>query len=438
MRNIVKEAMQAGAVGFSTTRSGQHNGEAGVPMPSRLADEKELMALSTALKDAGHGVLMMTKDSRATTHGVHRSHRARLRTSLHRGRHSCTANETPEATFRGPRGDQAGQRARRQIVWSREPCPLNFEFTMHEPYVFEGLAAVAPVMEAKEGDVRRILASKELRENVKKELAVRARRMFNGHWHQMFVAQTAKPENRHMEARSVQDLAAEVGKHPFDFALDLALEENLDTLFTATLLNSTRRGRAHDARPEQHDFAVRCWRAPDVPVRCGVRLASARLLGQGAQADAAAGSHPQDHVRGRENIRHPGPRFHQTRHVRGSPAFRSKDRRAPARATCIRSSRRRLAPYDAATGIHGVWVNGAQMADQRGIRADAPKRARCCANSLPNTQVARYNLHVTTIYTSPRRHEGHEVVERRTRKKKKNCSLVKVAQRWTTSSHPYR
>ena len=45
MRGIVKEAMQAGAVGFSTTRSGQHNGEAGVPMPSRLADEKELMSL---------------------------------------------------------------------------------------------------------------------------------------------------------------------------------------------------------------------------------------------------------------------------------------------------------------------------------------------------------------------------------------------------------
>jgi len=29
-----------------------------------------------------------------------------------------------------------------------------------------------------------------------------------------------------------------------------------------------------------------------------------------------------------------------------------------------------------ATGIHGVWVNGAQMADQRGIRADAPKAGK--------------------------------------------------------------
>ncbi|HEX9452522.1 MAG TPA: amidohydrolase family protein, partial [Burkholderiales bacterium] len=192
MRGIVKEAMQAGAIGFSTTRSGQHNGEAGVPMPSRLADEKELMALSTALKDVGHGVLMMTKDSKATTMS---SIEAIARAS---GRPYIVAallhsNETPEATFEDL--DAIGQARGRggKLYGAVSPCPLNFEFTMHEPYVFEGLASWRPVMEAKEADVSRILASKELRDNVKKELAVRARRMFNGHWHQMFVAQTAKP-----------------------------------------------------------------------------------------------------------------------------------------------------------------------------------------------------------------------------------------------------
>ncbi|MFN0313468.1 MAG: amidohydrolase family protein [Burkholderiales bacterium] len=61
MRKIVAEAMEAGAVGFATTRSGQHNGEAGIPMPSRLADDHELTTLSAALRDAGKGLLMMTK-----------------------------------------------------------------------------------------------------------------------------------------------------------------------------------------------------------------------------------------------------------------------------------------------------------------------------------------------------------------------------------------
>jgi N-acyl-D-aspartate/D-glutamate deacylase len=61
MKTIVLEAMRAGAVGFSTSTSPAHNGEGGVPMPSRLADEKELRALAGSLKEAGRGVFMLTK-----------------------------------------------------------------------------------------------------------------------------------------------------------------------------------------------------------------------------------------------------------------------------------------------------------------------------------------------------------------------------------------
>ena len=37
MTSIVEEAMAAGAIGLSSTTNPQHNGEHGVPMPSRLA-----------------------------------------------------------------------------------------------------------------------------------------------------------------------------------------------------------------------------------------------------------------------------------------------------------------------------------------------------------------------------------------------------------------
>src|SRR5688500_16498194 len=61
MRKLLVEAMQAGAIGFSTSTSPAHNGEGGLPMPSRLADDKELRALVGSLKDAGRGVFMLTK-----------------------------------------------------------------------------------------------------------------------------------------------------------------------------------------------------------------------------------------------------------------------------------------------------------------------------------------------------------------------------------------
>jgi len=61
MRALVLEGMRAGAVGFATSTSPAHNGEGGVPMPSRLADERELRALAGCLKQAGRGVFMLTK-----------------------------------------------------------------------------------------------------------------------------------------------------------------------------------------------------------------------------------------------------------------------------------------------------------------------------------------------------------------------------------------
>ena len=61
MRRIVLEAVKAGAIGFATSTLEQHNGEHGIPMPSRLADEKEMLALTGALGEAKRGVFMLTK-----------------------------------------------------------------------------------------------------------------------------------------------------------------------------------------------------------------------------------------------------------------------------------------------------------------------------------------------------------------------------------------
>src|SRR6478735_1515700 len=56
MASLVREAMAAGAVGFASSTAEAHNGEGGTPMPSRLADDRELRALVTAMGDSGRGV----------------------------------------------------------------------------------------------------------------------------------------------------------------------------------------------------------------------------------------------------------------------------------------------------------------------------------------------------------------------------------------------
>ena len=56
MSRIVQEAITAGAVGFSTSRTIGHRARSGRPVPGTFAPEEELLALGDALGRAGHGV----------------------------------------------------------------------------------------------------------------------------------------------------------------------------------------------------------------------------------------------------------------------------------------------------------------------------------------------------------------------------------------------
>ena len=56
MQSIVRDAMEAGAMGFATSSSGTHNGDGGRPVPSRRADLAEVEALLQPLRDLQKGV----------------------------------------------------------------------------------------------------------------------------------------------------------------------------------------------------------------------------------------------------------------------------------------------------------------------------------------------------------------------------------------------
>ena len=56
MTALVEEAMRAGAVGFSTSRTIGHRSISGDPVPGTFAEEDELLALAEAMERAGSGV----------------------------------------------------------------------------------------------------------------------------------------------------------------------------------------------------------------------------------------------------------------------------------------------------------------------------------------------------------------------------------------------
>jgi N-acyl-D-amino-acid deacylase len=56
MAALVREALDAGAVGFSTSRTIGHRARSGRPVPGTFAPDEELLAIARAMRGAGHGV----------------------------------------------------------------------------------------------------------------------------------------------------------------------------------------------------------------------------------------------------------------------------------------------------------------------------------------------------------------------------------------------
>ncbi len=375
MRGIVIEAMEAGACGFSTTRSYQHNGEAGIPMPSRLANEQEFLALSGALREGGKGLLMMTKASDTPVPWIESLAAAADRPYLVAA--LLHSNLTPEATFEDLEHIARARSHGRRMYGAVSACPLNFEFTLHEPYVFEGLAAWQPLMKMEEPDVKKALGDAAFRSRLKDELAKRTRRMFTGEWEKAFVAQVADPAHAACEGQSIGALAKKQGVHPVDFMLDLALAEDLDTLFTATLLNS------------DEDAVGRMLNDPNAIVSLSDAGAHLTFL-----CDAGFGLHLLGHwVRERELM----PLENAVKKLTSEPAQLLGIR---GRATIAAGNWADLLLFDPRTvgrapsrrvydlpaggsrvhtpgiGVHGVWVNGKLVADSNGILKDAPRAGK--------------------------------------------------------------
>ena len=62
MGRLTAEAIAAGALGFSTSRTHKHKAADGRPTPSRSAGEAELAVIARWLKNAGAGVLECNAD----------------------------------------------------------------------------------------------------------------------------------------------------------------------------------------------------------------------------------------------------------------------------------------------------------------------------------------------------------------------------------------
>lgn len=375
MANLVRGAMAAGAVGFASSTAEAHNGEGGTPMPSRLADDKELRALVRAMAESGRGLYMLTKGSVTSIpylEGIAaETRRPVLIAALF---HS---NTNPTAAFTTLQQVNEARARGHRLIAQTSCCPLSMDFTFKSPYLFESMQAWKPAMAAHgETELRRIYGDPAWRASVRSELAERRGRLvFNSEWNKLFVVETAKEENRKLEGATLADVARQAGKDPLDCILDFALSEDLGTLFVAQLL--------HNDDKEVGKILA------DPDIHISLSDAGAHLT---FFCDAGFGLHLLGHWSRDLGVLDLPQAVHR---LTGQPArlFGIQDRGVLKqglaadlmlfdKATVARGPKRRAHDLPAgaarltasAVGLHGVWINGAHVTDAKGFCADPASR----------------------------------------------------------------
>ena len=245
MRNMVSDAMDHGAIGFASSFSPNHSGYGGIPMPSTIASEAELRALTSILGEKKKGVFMMATGTRASPDIMESivedtgrpAYISTVLTMYNEG------NPLLGATYY----ERCAQAlARGHELYILTSCqPLSFDFSLTDPYVLLSHSAFDVVKSATADALPSIYRSAEFRKAFRENLKhPKAGILFLGNWRHIEVGQTMRPENQKLEGQSIQALADLHGQDPVDVFFDLALSEDLGTHFVGKFFNNNDEGVA--------------------------------------------------------------------------------------------------------------------------------------------------------------------------------------------------
>ena len=233
MADIVREAMEAGAIGFSTSQATTHHGYGGKPVPSRLADMIEIDSLVAAARLGGAKIIQATvgptlfHDQLAL---LSQKHDIPITwTALLSGMSGPGSHRRHQETTRKLRAD--GVKIHPQVACR----PINFDFEFNEPFPFEMRPLFKQIMEADREGRKAIYRDPEFRNQFREDTAAGARNALAG-WIDRTVVSMA-PDNPEWEERPLREIAESVGKDPVDFVLDLSLDTDFAARFRFAITN---------------------------------------------------------------------------------------------------------------------------------------------------------------------------------------------------------
>jgi N-acyl-D-amino-acid deacylase len=238
VETMLREAVDAGAFGFSLTVMPQHLGYQAKPLACRLASDEELRAYASVLRDAGRGVIEIALTKQPST--VSTREYALLELLSTESKRPVTwlnlrdRDDAPDAWLETLQlAAPLIERGCRPQVAVR---PLIVEFNLRNPFLFGSMNSIKPAFADKSTEAQqRLYADPEFRRAFAAELERRT--VFHDLWGRARIKEVGRPDLKSFEWRTIREIAAQRSADPLDAFFDLALEDDLKLSYMMPLLD---------------------------------------------------------------------------------------------------------------------------------------------------------------------------------------------------------
>jgi len=252
MREAVKEALRAGAVGFSTSRASTHVTPGGTPVASRIADWEEVDALVGAMGEMGAGIFQLGPD--VSGGEAHRACLERVRAIA--AKHQRPAMFGVLSTRQGvdPNPWQYQLEFLDESIAAGAPMygqsttrSINAIFSFQSYLPFDNLPGWRELRALPLAEQRARLADPQVRRTlIEAESRMKPRdNVFQGGG--AATTDPRRPDYANLyvmqgvdwDDPTVAELAERTGKHPVEVVIDAALDNDMQQLYVQPLVNET-------------------------------------------------------------------------------------------------------------------------------------------------------------------------------------------------------
>ena len=217
MQTLLREGLERGAMGFSTSFAPSHQGPGGRPIPSRMADRREVLALLEVVNEERRGVVSVVPGGEFPPEALYELQRV------------AGVPLTFGAILARPNGSHRDQLELNRVgrlagadVWPQVTSrPLTFSLNMQNPFTLNPNPAFGELMDTTIKDRRSGYGDPAWRERA--VAGSNAQTVLVPRWDTYVVQESLSQPD--VQGRTIADLAEERGIHPVLALVDLALAE---------------------------------------------------------------------------------------------------------------------------------------------------------------------------------------------------------------------